>query len=64
MDGAHKRTLERALNVVVVTKERLATALEVTLKDLDTYLAGEKPVPNQMFLTALDIVANGKQKQM
>jgi hypothetical protein len=62
MDGAHKRTLERALQVVG-TKERLAVALEVPLKDLESYLAGEKPVPNQAFITALDIVANGKQQQ-
>ena len=59
MDGAHKRTLERALQVVK-TKERLAVALEVPLDDLEDYLLGQKPVPHQAFMTALDIVANGK----
>ena len=60
MDGAHKRTLERALEIVR-TKARLAVVLEVPLQDLESYLAGEKPVPNQAFIAALDIVANGKQ---
>ena len=62
MDGAHKRTLERALQVVE-TKERLAVALEVPLPDLESYLAGEKPVPNQAFIAALDIVANGQHQK-
>jgi hypothetical protein len=61
MDGAHRRTLERALKVVH-TKERLATALEMSLDELEIYLTGEKVLPNQPFLTALDIVANGKQQ--
>jgi hypothetical protein len=61
MDGAHSRTLERALKVVQ-TKERLATALELPLDELETYMAGEKPLPQQKFLMALDIVANGKPK--
>jgi hypothetical protein len=59
MDGAHKRTLERALKLVR-TKERLAVALELPLHELDAYMAGEKPLPNQAFITALEIVANGK----
>jgi hypothetical protein len=62
MDGAHKRTLERALEIVK-TKERLAVALEVPLQELETYLAGEKPVPNKAFITALDIVANGTHQK-
>lgn len=44
---------------VVKTKERLAVALEVPLAELERYMAGEKPVPNQAFIIALDIVANG-----
>jgi hypothetical protein len=62
MDGAHKRTLERALKIVL-TKERLAVALEVPLEELEAYLAGNKPVPNNAFITALDIVANGKRQK-
>jgi len=56
MDGAHKRTLERALQIVI-HKERLAAALGVPLPDLEAYLSGEKPLPTQVFLDALDIVA-------
>ena len=56
MDGAHQRTIQRALDIVV-TKERLATALHVEMHDLEEYLAGEKPLPPQVFFDALDIVA-------
>jgi hypothetical protein len=59
MTGARTRTLERALKVVQ-TKERLAAALEMTLEELETYITGAKPLPQQAFLTALDIVA-GRQ---
>ena len=62
MEGAHKRTLERALQVAK-TKERLAVALEVPLEELESYMAGEKPVPNQAFILALDIVANGRDQK-
>jgi hypothetical protein len=58
MNGAHVRTLKRALEVVE-TKERLAAALEVRLEDLDKYLDGTEPLPHQAFLLALDIVARG-----
>ena len=61
MDGAHRRTLERALNVVQ-TKERLAVALEMSVEELESYLSGEKVLPNHYFIMALDIVAGGKQK--
>jgi len=61
MDGAHKRTLERALEVVVY-KERLAAALDVTMQDLEAYLAGRKLLPQPLFLLALDIVANKPQQ--
>jgi len=62
MDGAHKRTLERALQVVK-TKERLAVALELRLEDLEVYMKGERPLPNQAFIAAIDIVANGHQER-
>ena len=62
MDGAHTRTLERALKVVQ-TKERLAIALGIALAELDRYMAGEKALPHQVFITALDIVATGKQRR-
>jgi hypothetical protein len=40
-----------------MSKERLAAALSVPMEDLDAYLAGAKPLPPQLFFTALDIVA-------
>jgi hypothetical protein len=57
MDGAHKRTLERALDIVV-SKERLAGMLKVPMDDLNAYLSGEKALPNPVFIAALDIVAS------
>ena len=51
------RTLKRALEKLV-KRERLAAALGVALEDLEDYLAGKKPVPNKVFLAALDIVAD------
>jgi hypothetical protein len=50
------RTLRRALNISG-SKDRLAAALNVPLADLDSYLSGEKEIPDQIFLAALDIVA-------
>ena len=61
MNGSHKRTLERALGVLA-SKERLATTLNVSMQDLNVYLSGEKPLPQQVFLVALDIVADGPQE--
>ena len=55
MDGAHSRTLQRALEIVN-SKERLAAVLRVRLVDLERYLAG-KPLPPTVFLAALDVVA-------
>ena len=61
MDGAHRRTLERALGIVV-TKERLAAALNVPMADLEAYLSGERVLPQKLFLIALDIVATRPQE--
>jgi hypothetical protein len=60
MDGAHSRTLQRALQIVV-TKERLAAALDIETEDLDKYLSGKDPLPHEAFLVALDIVASGRR---
>ena len=60
MYGAHVRTLQNALEIVV-RKERLAAALCVTMDELEIYLAGDKPLPNEVFLAALDIVATKRQ---
>jgi hypothetical protein len=56
MDGAHSRTLARALEIVV-SKEALAEAIGVGLEELEGYLAGAKPLPQWAFLKAIDIVA-------
>jgi hypothetical protein len=57
VNPVHLRTLQRALQTVG-TPERLATALEVLVTDLEAYIAGTKSVPNRVFLAALDIVAH------
>ena len=54
------RTLERALEITGTT-ERLAAALEVSVPDLNIYLAGDKPLPNEIFMQALDIVASARR---
>lgn len=56
MDRPPSRTLLRALDMLG-TKERLAAALHVRPDELEAYLLGQKPVPNELFLAALDIVA-------
>lgn len=61
MNGPPRRTLARALEALDGKKDRLAAALRISSEDLEAYLAGEKPVPQQVFLDALDIVAGGRQ---
>ena len=56
MDGAHVRTLERALETLG-NKHQLAIALKISPRELDVYLAGEKPLPPPLFIGALNIVA-------
>lgn len=56
MDGAHQRTLARALEIVV-TKEALAKALDLPIEELERYLGGAKPLPQRTFLKAIDIIA-------
>lgn len=63
MNGPHRRTLARALQTLGDKKERLAAALRITVEDLDAYLAGRKPVPQPVFLAALDIVAGRKSSR-
>jgi hypothetical protein len=60
VDGVRLRTLRRALGILKGSEIRLATALDVAIADLKTYLAGKQPVPQRVFLTALDIVAGRK----
>ena len=50
------RTLQRALKVAG-GRAPLCAALGVTAQDLDAYLAERAPLPNEVFLRALDIVA-------
>ena len=58
MNGSHHRTLQRAL-VVVGTKARLAASLDISEGDLERYMGGE-PLPHELFIEALDIVARGE----
>ena len=58
MNGPHARTLALALKTVG-TKAKLATALAVPLADLEHYLSGDVTLPHQVFIDALEIVANG-----
>ena len=60
MNGPHQRTIQKALETVG-SKERLASELEVTLAQLELFLAGSADLPHQAFLEALDIVANGHE---
>ena len=62
MDGAHSRTLNRALEIVG-SKEQLAMILHVTAPDLEQYLAGETALPYEVFIEALEIVAGGRKRQ-
>jgi len=39
--------------------ERLAQFLNVSRQRLSRWLAGEEPPPNQVFLDALDVIADG-----
>lgn len=57
MNGPHKRTLVKALQIVG-SKERLAAALEIEVAQLEGYLDGVE-LPHKVFIDALDIVANG-----
>ena len=61
VDGAPLRTLVRALQIMK-TKARLAVALGMSVPELEGYLAGTMPLPNKVFITALDIVARGRGK--
>jgi hypothetical protein len=63
VDGAHSRTLERALQIVG-SRDRLATTLGVPLAELESYLARKQPVSNYVFLAALDIVRRRSRPQV
>jgi hypothetical protein len=57
MEGPRKRTLQRALKVLG-SSGQLAQALSLPLSELESYLEGEKELPEAIFLRALDIVAS------
>lgn len=56
-DTASIRTLRRAL-ATIGSEERLAAALNCSPLELVRWLSGEKPAPSEVFIAALDIVAN------
>ena len=63
MDGPHLRTLQEALKVAGGSKERLAMALAMPKDDVEACLSGDKPLPHQAFLDALDIVSRNGTKR-
>lgn len=56
-DTASIRTLRRAL-ATIGSEERLAAALNCSPLELVRWLSGERPAPSDVFIAALDIVAN------
>jgi hypothetical protein len=58
MNGPHRRTLALALETVG-SRENLATALGISVEDIDGYL-GETPLPHRVFIEALEIVSRAK----
>jgi hypothetical protein len=58
VDGPQLRTIKKALTTIG-DKDRLARALRIPAQELDLYLEGKKPLPQTLFMLALDIVANG-----
>jgi len=61
-DTASIRTLRRAL-AAIGSEERLAAELNCSLRDLVSWLSGEKPAPSPAFIAALDIVAGAPRKR-
>ena len=59
-DTASIRTLRRAL-ATVGSEERLAAELGVSLRDLSSWLSGERVAPSPVFMKALDIVARTRR---
>ena len=58
MSTPHVRTLERALDTLG-SKDKLCKALWISTAELDDYLCGDKPLPWEIYVMALDIVARG-----
>jgi hypothetical protein len=56
VDRPPSRTLQRALEFVG-DHDELAEKLAISRPELEDYLAGRKPIPNEVFLAALDVVA-------
>jgi DNA-binding transcriptional regulator YdaS (Cro superfamily) len=56
MDRPPSRTLQRALQLLG-GRQQLAAKLAISPDELDDYLATRKPIPDKIFLAALDIVA-------
>jgi DNA-binding transcriptional regulator YdaS (Cro superfamily) len=58
LENAHTRTLRRALKVAG-SAEALARALEVAPSELAAWMRGAVPLPTDVYLRALDLVASG-----
>jgi hypothetical protein len=62
METPQTRTLQRALALLGGSKAGLAAALDITGDELEGYLDGTQPLPDLLFLDALDIVAGLNRK--
>ena len=57
-DSPQARTLRRAVEVVG-TAESLAATLGASPESVSAWLLGEQPVPNDVYMRALDLVSQG-----
>ena len=61
-DNPKARTLRRAVEAVG-SEAALAETLGVTPEDVSGWLLGEQPVPNDVYLRALDVVSHGPHQR-
>jgi hypothetical protein len=62
LETAHTRTLQRALKIAGST-ESLARALNVPPAELAAWMRGLRPLPTDVYLRALDMVASGSARR-
>ncbi|HYR35245.1 MAG TPA: YdaS family helix-turn-helix protein [Burkholderiales bacterium] len=61
-DNPKARTLRRAVEVVG-SEEALADTLGVSYESVSAWLLGEQPLPNDLYMRALDLVSQGPHHQ-
>jgi hypothetical protein len=62
-DNPKARTLRRAVEVVG-SEEGLAETLGVPPESVSAWLLGEQPLPNDIYLHALDLVSQGPHHRL